>query len=57
MCVVILGAGGVGGYLGARLITGGADVTFLTREARAATLTHLVLWSKARSATSRRRSR
>ncbi len=38
MRVIILGAGGVGGYLGARLITGGADVTFLTRDARAATL-------------------
>ncbi len=38
MRVVILGAGGVGGYLGARLITGGADVTFLTRDARAAAL-------------------
>ncbi len=38
MQVVVLGAGGVGGYLGARLITGGADVTFLTRDARAATL-------------------
>ena len=38
MRVVILGAGGVGGYLGARLITGGADITFLTRDARAAAL-------------------
>ena len=38
MRVVILGAGGVGGYLGARLISGGADVTFLTRDARAAAL-------------------
>jgi 2-dehydropantoate 2-reductase len=38
MRVVILGAGGVGGYVGARLITGGADVTFLTRDARAAAL-------------------
>ncbi len=38
MQVVVLGAGGVGGYLGARLITGGADVKFLTRDARAATL-------------------
>ena len=38
MRVIILGAGGVGGYLGARLMTGGADVTFLTRDARAATL-------------------
>lgn len=39
MRAVILGAGGVGGYLGARLITGGADVSFLVREARAAQLT------------------
>lgn len=38
MRVVILGAGGVGGYLGARLIAAGADVTFLVREARAAQL-------------------
>ena len=39
MQVVVLGAGGVGGYLGARLITGGADVTFLVRGGRAAELT------------------
>jgi 2-dehydropantoate 2-reductase len=39
MRVVVLGAGGVGGYLGARLITGGADVTFLVRSGRAAELT------------------
>ncbi len=38
MRVVILGAGGVGGYLGARLIAAGADVTFLVRAARAAQL-------------------
>lgn len=38
MQVVVLGAGGVGGYLGARLITGGADVVFLARESRAAEL-------------------
>ena len=38
MRVVILGAGGVGGYVGARLIAGGADVTFLTRDARAAAI-------------------
>jgi 2-dehydropantoate 2-reductase len=38
MQVVILGAGGVGGYLGARLIAGGADVTFLTRGTRTAQL-------------------
>lgn len=38
MHVVILGAGGVGGYLGARLISAGADVVFLVRENRAARL-------------------
>lgn len=32
---LILGAGGVGGYFGARLVEGGADVTFLLRETRA----------------------
>jgi 2-dehydropantoate 2-reductase len=36
--IVILGAGGVGGYLGARLISAGANVSFLVREARAARL-------------------
>jgi len=35
MRVVILGAGGVGGYVGARLIEAGTDVTFLAREKRA----------------------
>jgi 2-dehydropantoate 2-reductase len=35
MRVVILGAGGVGGYVGARLIEAGTDVTFLARERRA----------------------
>ncbi|MBX3596541.1 MAG: 2-dehydropantoate 2-reductase [Rhizobiaceae bacterium] len=34
MRILIAGAGGVGGYLGARLIEAGADVTFLVREAR-----------------------
>lgn len=38
MHVVVLGAGGVGGYLGARLIEGGADVVFMVRKGRAATL-------------------
>jgi 2-dehydropantoate 2-reductase len=32
--ILILGAGGVGGYFGARLIQAGADVTFLLREKR-----------------------
>jgi 2-dehydropantoate 2-reductase len=35
MKILILGAGGTGGYLGGRLHPGGADVTFLVREARA----------------------
>ncbi len=34
MKILIVGAGGVGGYLGARLINTGADVTFLVREGR-----------------------
>ncbi len=38
MQIAILGAGGVGGYLGARLIEGGADVVFVVREQRAAQL-------------------
>ena len=35
MRIVILGAGGIGGYFGGRLIAGGADVTFLVRSGRA----------------------
>ena len=38
MRVLILGAGAIGGYYGARLIEAGADVTFLVRPARAALL-------------------
>ena len=34
MKILIVGAGGVGGYFGARLTNAGADVTFLLREAR-----------------------
>jgi len=34
MHIVVLGAGGVGGYVGARLIEGGADVSFLVRAKR-----------------------
>jgi 2-dehydropantoate 2-reductase len=33
--VLVLGAGGVGGYFGGRLVQSGADVTFLVREGRA----------------------
>jgi 2-dehydropantoate 2-reductase len=38
MKLLMLGAGGVGGYFGARLHEGGADVTFLVRAKRAAIL-------------------
>jgi len=38
MKLLMLGAGGVGGYFGARLHEGGADVTFLVRPKRAAVL-------------------
>jgi len=38
MKLLMLGAGGVGGYFGARLQDGGADVTFLVRSKRAAVL-------------------
>jgi 2-dehydropantoate 2-reductase len=34
MKILILGAGGIGGYFGARLVQAGADVTFLVREKR-----------------------
>ncbi|MBO9718012.1 MAG: 2-dehydropantoate 2-reductase [Pseudoxanthomonas sp.] len=38
MRVLVLGAGGTGGYFGGRLAQAGADVTFLVRPARAARL-------------------
>ncbi|HEV7803127.1 MAG TPA: 2-dehydropantoate 2-reductase N-terminal domain-containing protein, partial [Burkholderiales bacterium] len=38
MKILILGAGALGGYYGARLIEAGADVTFLVRPGRAAVL-------------------
>ncbi|KAF1703048.1 2-dehydropantoate 2-reductase [Pseudoxanthomonas suwonensis] len=38
MRVLVLGAGGTGGYFGGRLAQGGGDVTFLVRPARAALL-------------------
>ena len=34
MKILIVGAGGVGGYFGGRLDQSGADITFLLREAR-----------------------
>ena len=36
MKILILGAGGIGGYFGAQLIRIGADVTYLLREKRKA---------------------
>lgn len=39
MKILVLGAGGVGGYFGAKLAQSGADVTFLVRSKRAANLT------------------
>jgi 2-dehydropantoate 2-reductase len=38
MKILVLGAGAVGGYYGARLMEGGTDVTFLVRPARGALL-------------------
>ncbi|MEW6690568.1 MAG: 2-dehydropantoate 2-reductase N-terminal domain-containing protein, partial [Pseudomonadota bacterium] len=38
MKILVLGAGGVGGYFGGRMAQAGADVTFLVRPARAAQL-------------------
>ncbi len=32
--ILVLGAGGIGGYFGGRLVESGADVTFLVREGR-----------------------
>lgn len=34
MKVLVLGAGGIGGYFGGRLVESGVDVTFLVRERR-----------------------
>lgn len=38
MRVAIMGSGGVGGYFGARLVKGGADVTFIARGAHLAAM-------------------
>lgn len=38
MKILILGAGGIGGYFGAQLMRAGADITFLLRSARKALL-------------------
>ncbi len=53
MRILILGAGGIGGYFGGRMAAGGADVTFLVRPARAEQLARdgLVIRSPAGDAT------
>ena len=38
MKILVLGAGAIGGYFGARLVQAGADVQFLVRERRCAQL-------------------
>ena len=38
MRIAVMGSGGVGGYLGARLVQGGADVTFIARGAHLAAM-------------------
>ncbi len=38
MRIAIMGSGGVGGYFGARLVKGGADVTFIARGAHLAAM-------------------
>ena len=38
MRILVLGAGAIGGYFGARLVQAGSDVTFLVRERRAGQL-------------------
>ena len=38
MKILVLGAGGVGGYFGGRLLEAGADITFLVRPKRAEVL-------------------
>lgn len=38
MCVLVVGAGAIGGYFGGRLLQAGQDVTFLVRPKRAAEL-------------------
>ena len=48
MRFLILGAGAIGGYFGAKLLKGGADVTFLVRPGRAAKLKFDGLVVKAR---------
>jgi 2-dehydropantoate 2-reductase len=54
MRYLVLGAGALGGYFGARLLMGGADVHFLVRPRRAAQLADRGLVVKARDVEIRR---
>ncbi|MFN0303177.1 MAG: ketopantoate reductase family protein [Burkholderiales bacterium] len=58
MKILVLGAGGIGGYFGGRLVETGADVTFLVRDKRKAQLDRdgLVIESQYGNATIRARS-
>ena len=49
--ILVLGAGGTGGYFGGRLAESGADVTFLVREGRRKMLSEQGCGSRARSET------
>jgi 2-dehydropantoate 2-reductase len=49
--ILVLGAGGIGGYFGGRLAENGADVTFLVREGRRKSLVEDGLRIESRSAT------
>ena len=40
MRILMLGAGGIGGYFGGRMQAAGGDVSFLVRPGRAAQLAH-----------------
>ena len=57
MRFLILGAGAIGGYFGAKLLKGGGDVTFLVRPGRAAQLASDGLVVKARDGEIRTRAR
>jgi 2-dehydropantoate 2-reductase len=54
MRILVLGAGALGGYFGAKLLQGGANVEFLVRSARAAQLAEMVWWSERRRVSQRR---
>ena len=42
MRILVVGAGGIGGYFGGRLLEAGRDVTFLVRPGRAAQLAQVL---------------